>query len=203
MHVQAINTTFRKDKGQNKARDLQDKTRRDFCSKDYSFVGAYHYLVISRRSRIVKCKGGAQRAQLLGQRSVVQEAQVPLQAMETESEDVTAELSMAPEPNAETHLVLFVNGLNGHEQNWDVVIENLQKTGATDSMAILASTANMRMKVRTLAADGHSGLKSPPMELWVLSKSSARNGGRHLMALMPVESAWLRRSGSTWRPIHP
>ena len=76
------------------------------------------------------------------------EAQVPTQPMEEETEGVTAELSNTPVPNTETHLVLFVNGLNGHEQNWDVVIENLQKTGSTDSMAILASTSNMRMKVR-------------------------------------------------------
>lgn len=84
----------------------------------------------------------------------MQEAQLPVQAMEVESDGVTAELSKAPEPNSETHLVLFVNGLNGHEQNWDVVIENLQKTGSTDSMAILASTANMRMKVENIALMG-------------------------------------------------
>jgi hypothetical protein len=64
-----------------------------------------------------------------------------------EGEEVTAEVAAAPGPAMETHLILFINGLNGHEANWEVVIENLRKTGSTDGMALLASTSNMRLKV--------------------------------------------------------
>jgi hypothetical protein len=50
----------------------------------------------------------------------------------------------------ETHLMLFINGLNGHAGNWDVVIEKLSYYASSNEIAMLVSTANMSIKVTLL-----------------------------------------------------
>ena len=47
----------------------------------------------------------------------------------------------------ETHLMLFINGLNGNAGNWDVLIDQLGQYASANEIAILVSTANMSMKV--------------------------------------------------------
>ncbi|CAL5220186.1 g2158 [Coccomyxa viridis] len=46
----------------------------------------------------------------------------------------------------ETHLMLFINGLNGNAGNWDVLIDQLGQYASANEVAILVSTANMSMK---------------------------------------------------------
>ena len=47
----------------------------------------------------------------------------------------------------ETHLMLFINGLNGNAGNWDVLIDKLSHFASSNEIAILCSTANMSLKV--------------------------------------------------------
>lgn len=47
----------------------------------------------------------------------------------------------------ETHLMLFINGLNGNAGNWDVLIDKLSQFASSNEIAILCSTANMSLKV--------------------------------------------------------
>ncbi len=51
----------------------------------------------------------------------------------------------------ETHLMLFINGLNGNAGNWDVVIDQLSQYASANEVAILVSTANMSVKVNPRA----------------------------------------------------
>ena len=51
----------------------------------------------------------------------------------------------------ETHLMLFINGLNGNAGNWDVLIDKLTHYASANEIAILVSTANMSLKVPSLA----------------------------------------------------
>ncbi len=68
--------------------------------------------------------------------------------MPAEGNNVTHEVpSTSSRTTEKTHLVLFVNGLNGNDDNWSVVIANLRKHAAVKDIAILASTANMRLQV--------------------------------------------------------
>ena len=50
----------------------------------------------------------------------------------------------------ETHLMLFINGLNGNAGNWDVLIDKLSHYASANEIAILVSTANMSLKVPSL-----------------------------------------------------
>ena len=50
----------------------------------------------------------------------------------------------------ETHLMLFINGLNGNAGNWDVLIDKLSHYASANEIAILVSTANMSLKVSSL-----------------------------------------------------
>ena len=50
----------------------------------------------------------------------------------------------------ETHLMLFINGLNGNAGNWDVLIDKLSHYASANELAILVSTANMSLKVSSL-----------------------------------------------------
>ena len=50
----------------------------------------------------------------------------------------------------ETHLMLFINGLNGNAGNWDVLIDKLSHYASANEIAILVSTANMSLKVISL-----------------------------------------------------
>ena len=51
----------------------------------------------------------------------------------------------------ETHLMLFINGLNGNAGNWDVLIDKLTHYASANEIAILVSTANMSLKVPSSA----------------------------------------------------
>ena len=67
-----------------------------------------------------------------------------------EDDNVTQEVpSNSSRTTKKTHLVLFVNGLNGNDDNWSVVIANLRKHAAVNDIAILASTANVRLQAST------------------------------------------------------
>ncbi|BDA45665.1 probable lipid droplet phospholipase 1 at N-terminal half [Coccomyxa sp. Obi] len=66
--------------------------------------------------------------------------------MSREGEHITEEVESRSPRIVKTHLALFVNGLNGNDNNWSVVIANLRKHAAIDNVAILASTANMSLK---------------------------------------------------------
>ena len=52
----------------------------------------------------------------------------------------------------ETHLMFFINGLNGNAGNWDVLIDKLSQYASANEIAILVSTANMSLKVLSLAS---------------------------------------------------
>jgi len=67
--------------------------------------------------------------------------------MSQEEESVTKEVESTSQSTTKAHLVVFVNGLNGNDDNWSVVIANLRKHAAIREVAILASTSNMRLKV--------------------------------------------------------
>lgn len=67
--------------------------------------------------------------------------------MSGEEESITKEVESTSQLITKTHLVVFVNGLNGNDDNWSVVIANLRKHAAIREVAILASTSNMRLKV--------------------------------------------------------
>ena len=74
---------------------------------------------------------------------------------ETPTEDAAGSSNLVKEelPNdhdrPETHLMLFINGLNGNAGNWDVLIDQLGQYASANEVAILVSTANMSMKVRS------------------------------------------------------
>lgn len=84
----------------------------------------------------------------LSQRSAKYLAASPrIGTMSREGEHVTEEVASTSSRVVKIHLALFVNGLNGNNNNWSVVIANLRKHAAIDNVAILASTANMSLQV--------------------------------------------------------
>ena len=68
-------------------------------------------------------------------------------AMSREGEHVTEEVASTSSRVVKSHLALFVNGLNGNDNNWSVVLANLRKHASINNVAILASTANMSLQV--------------------------------------------------------
>lgn len=50
-------------------------------------------------------------------------------------------------PSAVKHLIVMANGLYGNANNWDVVIENLQKVLDTSETLVVASDANSLKQV--------------------------------------------------------
>jgi hypothetical protein len=59
---------------------------------------------------------------------------------------MTTEIASTSGHTNDTHLVVLVNGLNGNDTNWNVVVRNL-RAKAKEGIAILASRSNMSLKV--------------------------------------------------------
>lgn len=66
--------------------------------------------------------------------------------MSKEEENITQEVGSTAEPSKDTHLIVFVNGLNGNDTNWNVVVRNLRNK-SKEGILMLASRSNMRLKV--------------------------------------------------------
>ena len=68
----------------------------------------------------------------------------------TDGSNVVKEELPHEDGRPETHLMLFINGLNGNAGNWDVLIDKLSHYASANEIAILVSTANMSLKVPSL-----------------------------------------------------
>ena len=59
------------------------------------------------------------------------------------------ELATAGRQEDKTHLVVMMNGIVGSAENWAVVQENFNQHAGTCKLALLASTANSKLQVRS------------------------------------------------------